>query len=84
MTRQRPINQTQLAWLRFIADFKSRDEVSPTIMELCGHFGLSSANAAVEMLNRIEAKGLIYRVRHRARDIRITDEGRAVLAGAVA
>lgn len=79
MNRERPVTDKQLAVLRFISDYKEREEVAPSIHEMGQEFDLCN-QAVVDHLNCLERKGLNLRVRHRARDIRITEAGRAALA----
>lgn len=80
----------QRAWLGAIQTYWRENRVAPTLRELLDDLGLSSTNAAAEMVERLREKGLVevgltddsrYQGRGPAvcRTLRLTDAGEAVL-----
>lgn len=67
--------------LVFVAD-RIRGGLPPTIREICDHVGIKSTNGASAYLDGLERLGLITRGSRRAREIRLTADGRKALRSA--
>ena len=78
----RPPTAIQLAVLRYIGASCSERGYPPTIREINVRFGWSlKSTSSHQHLRRLQRKGLIEIARGAARAMRITDHGKAVLAG---
>lgn len=65
--------------LAFIDAFASKRRLSPTLVEICEHFGFASPNAAKSHLIALEKKGYIKREANVPRSIEVLrlDDGSA-------
>lgn len=66
--------------LSAILRFLSENDWPPTMRELCAVLGTSSLNGLREQFDKMERDGLIERERKSARAIRVTSEGKRLLA----
>lgn len=67
----RQITPRQLAILRVIRDFRRKHGYAPTLQELADRFGVSKVTI-FEHLTVLEEKGLLRRLKHRARSVELT------------
>lgn len=86
MTERRqyvPLHPTarQLECLAFVARYIDARGYAPSIREISDAFGFSSTNGASDNLRALERKGLLERTPIASRAMRITELGRAMLAG---
>ena len=68
-----PPTKRQQEILDFIKDYIDDYGYPPCRVDICDHFGFSSANAAQDHLNRLKSKGLIEIDRGASRAIRILE-----------
>lgn len=67
-----PVHRRQTALLRFIAGYqRHHDGVSPTLQECADALGLGGKAQVQQLLIRLEDRGLIRRIRSRARAIEL-------------
>lgn len=73
----------QLEVLRYIAEVK-RDprRPTPTMREMCTHFGWGSTKSVADHLDALQRKGMVGRHPRSARSVFLTDEGLAELGRA--
>lgn len=55
------LTKKQIRVLNAINEYIQKEQISPTVRELCDILGLSSTSTAHRYLNRIEEKGYITR-----------------------
>ena len=70
--RGRPVSDDELC--RFIADFRSREGISPTVREIQRFMGVSSPSTAYSALKALQDQGRIRMSAKRARTIRLADD----------
>lgn len=63
--------------LHTIADYRARNDLSPSVRELCELLEVSSTNGIVDHLKALEAKNCIWRDRRKARAMWLTPTGLA-------
>jgi repressor LexA len=68
--------------LKAIEAHWSEEGIAPTCRELADRLGLASQTAILEMLSRLERRGLIRRLPNKPRTLRLTEAG--VAEGAAA
>jgi repressor LexA len=73
------LTRKQVRVLELIRDFRASSGYSPTLREIAGELGVSSVATVAEHIAALEAKGLVRRRPDRARSVRLTARGRAVL-----
>jgi repressor LexA len=61
----------QLELLDYIHAFQAEHEISPSIPDICAHFGFASPRAAAKHLERLQQQGAIARTHGARRGIRI-------------
>jgi repressor LexA len=66
------LTKRQREVLEFVRETQQRLGHSPTLREICAHFGFKSPKAATDHLAALERKGAISRLEKRARTLRIT------------
>ena len=71
MTADRSPTDRQMQVLAFIRAFRDENDMPPTRAEIARHFGWASANAAEEVLQRLQDHGLIQLRGGIARGIRV-------------
>jgi hypothetical protein len=74
-TRPKKLTVRQEETLRKIHDLTETRGIAPTISELANGIGVSSDQAVIELLERLDANGFIDRTAGRARGIRLTTNG---------
>ena len=57
----------------YLRDLQRAGEPTPSISEICGHFGFNSTRSARDHLKALERKGAICRDANKARSIRVLD-----------
>jgi DNA-binding MarR family transcriptional regulator len=67
------LSQPQELMLTFLRDFASQNGYAPTRREIADALGYKSGNAAHEMLQRLERKGLIRLDKNQSRSIHVFD-----------
>jgi repressor LexA len=77
MARSTQLTRRQREVFDFI-QLRSIDGASPTLLEIAGHFGFKSPNAAREHVRLIEQKGFLRRRGRQARGIRLATEDSAL------
>lgn len=65
--------------LAFI-DARIGNGLPPTIREICEHFGIRSTNGTAEHVQALIRKGLLERIRVKARAMRVTPKGKREIA----
>ena len=65
--------------LRAVHCCLQQNGITPTINELRTMLGVSSDQSVLELLSRLEAKGLVMRTKGKARSVRMTEQGLAAL-----
>ena len=78
MTRGAKLTPRQREVFDFIQFRSVAGEAPPTLLEIAGHFGFKSPNAAREHVRLIEQKGFLQRRAHQARGIRVSLEDSAL------
>src|ERR1700686_5116758 len=74
-----PLTPRQREALQAVHRCLQQDGLAPTIDDLGSMLGVSSDQSVLELLSRLEKKGLVRRTAGRARSLRITEEGRRAL-----
>lgn len=69
--RMTTLTKRQQEVLDFVRDTVQRDGTSPTLREICEHFGFASPKAAADHLRALERKGALARQARRARSLRV-------------
>ena len=70
-----PVSDTQLAILAFLRERIEQDGMPPSQLEICAAFGFRQNATAAYHLRALEAAGLIERMPHQARGIRLVGAG---------
>ncbi len=65
------LTKRQQEVLDFVRDTHHREGTSPTLREICDHFGFKSPKAAADHLSALERKGALSRHARRARSLRV-------------
>jgi repressor LexA len=65
------LTKRQQEVLDFVRDTQHRQGTSPTLREICAHFGFASPKAAADHLRALERKGALSRLPGRARSLRV-------------
>lgn len=81
MVMEETLTRKQVEVLDIIAGFRSAEGYSPTLREIAARLGVSSVATVAEHVEGLESGGLLRRQRDRARSLRLTSPGRAVLEG---
>ena len=63
----------RMEMLRFIRDYKASHGYSPTMQEIADEFGITKVTV-FEHIGVLQEKGLVYRMRHKARSLELTEE----------
>lgn len=66
-----PLPPRQSALLDFLWEYREANDRVPSITDICAHFGFGSPTAAVDLLNKLQAKGAIQREPGLRRSIRL-------------
>src|ERR1700738_3302162 len=74
MTTQK-LTARQIETIRHIHDYMARNGMPPTIGDLARLMGVASDQAVIEILQRLEDRGMIERTSGQARGRRLTAEG---------
>jgi repressor LexA len=77
----KPLTHRQKEILQYISEHIDSNGFPPTRLELSGHFGFSSPNAAESHLRTLHAKGVIQLERGRSRGMTLTALARENLPG---
>jgi hypothetical protein len=77
----RELTGQQLEVLKFVGEHVEQFGVPPTQRAVGSHMGFSSRTAARDHLIALEAKGMVKRTNLGSRNLKLTDEGLALLRG---
>lgn len=75
---KKPLTERQRQVYEFIRGRALRGVPSPTVREMCSHFGIRSPNGIASHLRALEKKGLIVRDTRQARNIALTENPMAI------
>ncbi|MFC1735807.1 transcriptional repressor LexA [Candidatus Hydrogenedentota bacterium] len=65
------LTRRQKEILEFVRAYTAQEGYAPSIMEICGHFGLSSPATVHKHLSHLVAKGFIVKDAHRSRAVQV-------------
>lgn len=68
---RRPLTEVQIEVLEYVKTYIHDNGYPPTHREIASWFGWSSARSAADVLDRLEAKGMVKLAIGRARGIRV-------------